>query len=63
MKPDPVISEIRRVREAYAERFAGDIQAMLGDLRRRQKESGRVVVSRAQNGQSGRRCGSSVVVR
>jgi hypothetical protein len=46
MKPDPVISEIRRVREAYAERFAGDIQAMLADLRRRQQASGRAVVNR-----------------
>jgi hypothetical protein len=46
MKPDPVISEIRRVREAYAERFAGDIRAMLADIRGRQQESGRVVVNR-----------------
>jgi hypothetical protein len=46
MKPDPVISEIRRVREAYAERFAGDIRAMLADLHCRQQESGRVTVSR-----------------
>lgn len=46
MKPDPILSEIRRTREAYAEQFAGDIRAMLADLRRRQQEGGRVVVNR-----------------
>jgi hypothetical protein len=46
MKPDSILSEIRRTREAYAEQFAGDIRAMLDDLRRRQKESGRVAVHR-----------------
>jgi hypothetical protein len=47
MKPDPILSEIRRTREAYAEQFAGDIRAMLADIRRRQQESGRVAVTRA----------------
>jgi hypothetical protein len=46
MKPDPILSEIRRTREAYAEQFAGDIRAMLADLRRRQQDSGRVAVTR-----------------
>jgi hypothetical protein len=46
MKPDPILAEIRRTREAYAEQFAGDIRAMLADLRRRQNASGRVAVSR-----------------
>jgi hypothetical protein len=46
MKPDPILSEIRRTREAYAEQFGGDVRAMLADLRRRQQESGRVAVSR-----------------
>lgn len=46
MKPDPILSEIRRTREAYAEQFAGDIRAMLADIRRRQQESGRVAVTR-----------------
>jgi hypothetical protein len=46
MKPDFILAEIRRTREAYAERFAGDIRAMLADLRRRQQESGRVTVKR-----------------
>jgi hypothetical protein len=46
MKPDAVLAEIRRVREAYAEQFGGDVRAMLADLRRRQHESGRPVASR-----------------
>jgi hypothetical protein len=46
MKPDAVLAEIRRVREAYAEQFGGDVRAMLANLRRRQHESGRPVASR-----------------
>ncbi len=46
MRLDPVLAEIRQVREAYAERFGGDIGAMVADLRRRQKASGRPSVSR-----------------
>lgn len=46
MKPDSILSEIRRTREAYAEQFAGDIRAMLADLQRRQQESGRIAVTR-----------------
>lgn len=47
MKPDPILAEIRRVREAYAEQFAGNVRAMLADLRRRQQQGGRQVVSRS----------------
>lgn len=46
MKLDPILAEIRRMRDAHAERFGGDIRAMLADLRRRQQEGGRPVVSR-----------------
>jgi hypothetical protein len=46
MKPDPILAEIRRTREAYAEQFAGDVRAMLADLRRRQLQGGRPVVAR-----------------
>jgi hypothetical protein len=44
MKLDPVLAEIRATREAYSERFKGDIGAMLADLRKRQAEGGRKVV-------------------
>ena len=47
MKIDPVLAEIRRTREAYAEQFAGDVRAMLADIRQREQQSGRKVVARA----------------
>jgi hypothetical protein len=46
MKLDAVLAEIRAKREAYAERFAGDVKGMLADLRKRQQEGGRKVVER-----------------
>jgi len=46
MKLDPVMAEIRAVREAYAEQFAGDVKAMFDDLEKRSRESGRTLVSR-----------------
>ncbi|MGO9107691.1 MAG: hypothetical protein ACLP9L_00530 [Thermoguttaceae bacterium] len=46
MKLDPVLAEIRAVREAYAEKFAGDIKGMLADICRRQQQGGRKTVSR-----------------
>jgi hypothetical protein len=47
MKLDPVLAEIRAAREAYSERFGGDVRAMLDDLRKREQQSGRTLVSRA----------------
>jgi hypothetical protein len=44
MKLDPILAEIRAFREAYSERFKGDVTAMLADLRKRQELSGRRVV-------------------
>lgn len=46
MKLDPILMEIRAVREAYAEKFHGDVKALLADVRQRQQESMRTVVSR-----------------
>lgn len=46
MKLDPVLQEIRAVREAYSEKFAGNVRAMLDDLRQREQQGGRKVVSR-----------------
>lgn len=43
---DPVLTEIRATREEYADRFHGDIDAMLADLRKRQAEGGRKSVRR-----------------
>lgn len=43
---DPILSEVRRIREQYALQFHGDIRAMMDDLRRRHEESDRKSVSR-----------------
>jgi len=40
---DTTIDEIHRTRERLAEKFGGDIKAILADARRRQAESGRPV--------------------
>lgn len=45
MKLDPVLTEVRRIREEYARQFNGDVRAMMDDLRRRHEESGRESVS------------------
>lgn len=45
MKLDPILAEVRRVREEYALQFKGDIDALMADIRRRQEESGRVYIS------------------
>jgi hypothetical protein len=46
MKLDPVLAEIRNVREAYALKFAGNVRAMIADIRERQKLGGRSTVAR-----------------
>ena len=46
MKLDPVLTEIRDTREAYAEKFAGNVIAMMADIRNRQQEGNRETVSR-----------------
>jgi len=46
MALDPVLSEVRRIREEYAQEFNGDMRAMMNDLRRRHAESDRQSVSR-----------------
>ena len=45
MAIDNIVAEVRQVREAYAERFGYDIYAMWRDLEKRQRKSGRRVVS------------------
>ena len=49
MALDPVLSEVRRVREEYAKQFNGDVRAMMDDLRRRHAESDRQSVSHQPN--------------
>ena len=45
MEHDPLIQEIRAIREAYAERFRYDLQAIQRDLKTLEQQSGRPVVS------------------
>jgi len=46
MKPDPIVDEVRKAREAHAAKFNYDLLAICGDLRKKEKESGYPVVSR-----------------
>lgn len=43
---DPIVEEIRKYRQEYAAQFNYDIDAICEDIRRRQTESGRKVVTR-----------------
>lgn len=42
---DPIVEEIRKWRREYAARFHYDLNAICQDLRQRQKDGGRQVVS------------------
>jgi hypothetical protein len=42
---DPIVEEVRQVREAYAARFDYDLQAIYQDLKEQEKRSGRKFVS------------------
>ena len=44
---DPIVDEVRRVRDAYAARFNYDLRAIYRDLKEREKLSGRTLVSYA----------------
>ena len=39
--PDPIIAEVRAIRQAYAARFDYDVEAIFRDIRARQDASGR----------------------
>ena len=41
---DPIVEEVRRVRDAYAKRFNYDLDAIYQDLKEKECKSGRVVV-------------------
>ena len=42
---DEIVEEVRRVRDEYAAKFDYDISAICADIRKKQVESGRKVVS------------------
>jgi hypothetical protein len=39
-QPDPIVEEVRRVREAYAARFNFDVRAMFEDLKKQEQQNG-----------------------
>lgn len=45
MWQDPVVEETRNLRKQYAEKFNNDIDAILADIRKRQEQSKRKLVS------------------
>jgi hypothetical protein len=46
MKPDPIVDEVRKAREAHAAQFNYDLLAICRDLRKKEQQSGHPVVSR-----------------
>jgi hypothetical protein len=42
---DPIVQEVRQLRQQYAARFNHDLKAICQDLRERQKKGGRKVVT------------------
>ncbi|MGH7199635.1 MAG: hypothetical protein ACREJB_03460 [Planctomycetaceae bacterium] len=45
MRNDPIVDEVRRVRQEHTDKFHGDLHAICEDLRRREREPGRRYVS------------------
>ncbi len=45
MQRDPIVEEVRRIKEEHAARYNYDIRAMCRSLREEQKRSGRKLVS------------------
>ena len=45
MEEDPIVAEVRRVREVWAASLGYDLDAMFRDLKEREARSGRAVVS------------------
>jgi len=46
MSRDPIVDEIRAIRDAYAKQFDYDIDAIFEDIKRQERESGRKFVTR-----------------
>ena len=45
MKKDPIVEEIRKLREVHAAKFKYDLKAICADLRKKEKGCGHPVVS------------------
>jgi hypothetical protein len=44
MWKDPIVEEVRRIRQEHAKRFNYDLRAIVDDLRKQQEQSGRKYV-------------------
>jgi len=44
MQLDPIVEEVRAIREAYARRFEFDLEAILADLKGQEEASGKKLV-------------------
>jgi hypothetical protein len=55
---DTIIDAIHRTRQQMAERFGGDIAAILEDARKRQQASGRAVWQRPSSNQASNATGN-----
>jgi hypothetical protein len=42
---DPIVEEVRRIREEHAARFGYDLKAIYDDLKKREKQSSREIVT------------------
>jgi hypothetical protein len=45
MIDDPIVDEVRRIRDEYARQFNYDLDAICADLQRRQEQPGKTIVS------------------
>ena len=45
MRNDPIVDEIRGIRQEHTDKFDGDLHAICEDIRRQERESGREYVS------------------
>ncbi len=45
MRNDPIVDEIRRIRQEHTDKFKGDLNAICEDIRRQERESGREYVT------------------
>ncbi len=46
MKPDPIVEEVRKARQAHAAKFNYDMKAIFADLKQKEKTCGHRIVSR-----------------
>jgi hypothetical protein len=60
---DPIVNEIRQIRQAYAARFNNDVHAICEDLRRQERESDRAFRTPAGETENRRRQEPAVTKR